>query len=164
MKMLKKLICLALALTMLLTACAFAEDDETLCFDLELTQIGERTTEEWYSSYTYRAVYTDLIYLDYFLATEDMDQFDPEGFASTNSYVGISDGLLVTYCHLTDKDLVIVCDPTAGFASYSYYEVADDSIVEAFMDSICSGKYALNDNFYIGANLDALKMTIAFAF
>ena len=28
MKLLKKLICLALALTMLLTACAFAESDE----------------------------------------------------------------------------------------------------------------------------------------
>ena len=159
--MLKKLLCLALALTLLLSACALAEDSESPFFDLKLVKGMDQSVQEWYATSIDRAMYTVLIFLDCYLGAEDRDAFDLEDLVTKSSYVGVDEDLLVCYCHTGGKDLVIVCDPTASFASSQFYEASSDAIVEQVMEAICAGEYHKNNTSDIISALDIVDSIIS---
>lgn len=160
MKMLKKMTCLALALTMLLTACAFAEEDSSLYFELKLVKALDQSTQEWTATSFDRAMFTSLIYLDCFLAAEDGDVFTLESLVSQSSYVGVDDNMLIAYCHANGKDVVIICDPTASLGCCSFYDPLPDSVVEQVMDSICTGGYSKNSTSDIRSALEVVQSAL----
>lgn len=145
MKLLKKMTCLALALTMLLTACAFAEEDTNTYFDLILVKIMDLDVDSWMEFSPTRALFTALLFMDAYLGAEDQSIFHLTDLTLKNSYVGLSDDTLVVYCHTDSGDMVMFCDPTADNGAYSVYPItSDDSATEAIMASLCEDGYYMN--------------------
>ena len=144
MKMLKKLICLALALIMLLTACAFAEDDEIYPFDPEVANASGFTAQEWFSSSYNRALLSLLLVHDCDGVLMEKELLDSTGCLSNPSFVGLSGTDLIVYYHCVDGDLIICYSATAGIANYTVLASHDESTATSYMDVICEGNYYLN--------------------
>ena len=159
MKMLKKMTCLALALTMLLTACAFAEDDSSTYFDLKLVKAADQNVDTWMASSSNRALFTVLLFLDSYLGAEDQSAFDLTDLVLKNSYVGLCGNILVVYCH-TGGDMVMLCDPTTDTGAFCFYPEQDDSTVEELVASICTGGYYKNSTSDIRSALDGVQSAL----
>ena len=160
MKMLKKMTCLALALTMLLTACAFAEDDSSTYFDLKLVKAADQNVDTWMASSSNRALFTVLLFLDSYLGAEDQSAFDLTDLVLKNSYVGLCGNILVVYCHTGGGDMVMLCDPTTDTGAFCFYPEQDDSTVEELVASICTGGYYKNSTSDIRSALDGVQSAL----
>ena len=154
MKMLKKLICLALALTMLLTACAFAEDDEIYPFDPEVTNASGFTAEEWFSTSYNRALLSLLLVHDCDGILMEKELLDSTGCLTNPSYVGLSGTDLIVYYHCVDGDLLVMYSPELGTAAFGLNSVSDDETVALVMGSFCDGGCYQNDHDDIVAAID----------
>ena len=154
MKMLKKLICLALALTMLLTACAFAEDDEIYPFDPEVTNASGYTAEEWFSTSYNRALLSLLLVHDCDGILMEKELLDTTGCLTNPSYVGLSGTDLIVYYHCVDGDLLVMYSPELGTAAFGLNSVSDDETVALVMGSFCDGGCYQNDHDDIVAAID----------
>lgn len=154
MKMLKKLICLALALTMLLTACAFAEDDEIYPFDPEVTNASGYTAEEWFSTSYNRALLSLLLVHDCDGILMEKELLDTTGCLTNPSYVGLSGTDLIVYYHCVDGDLLVMYSPELGTAAFGLNSVSDDETVALVMGSFCDGGCYQNEHDDIVAAID----------
>ena len=154
MKMLKKLICLALALTMLLTACAFAEDDEIYPFDPEVTNASGYTAEEWFSTSYNRALLSLLLVHDCDGILMEKELLDSTGCLTNPSYVGLSGTDLIVYYHCVDGDLLVMYSPELGTAAFGLNSVSDDETVALVMGSFCDGGCYQNEHDDIVAAID----------
>ena len=152
--MLKKLICLALALTMLLTACAFAEDDEIYPFDPEVTNASGYTAEEWFSTSYNRALLSLLLVHDCDGILMEKELLDTTGCLTNPSYVGLSGTDLIVYYHCVDGDLLVMYSPELGTAAFGLNSVSDDETVALVMGSFCDGGCYQNDHDDIVAAID----------
>ena len=139
MKLLKKLICLALALTMLLTACAFAESDEDNFFTPNLANSFDASTQEWFSTSYNRALLTILLILDCDKTLVEKGLLDSSGSITRSSYVGLTDDILAVYYHCVDGDLLIMYSPELGTAAFGVNRASDDKTVELVLNSFCDG-------------------------
>lgn len=154
MKMLKKLICLALALTMLLTACAFAEDDEIYPFDPEVANASGFTAQEWFSSSYNRALLSLLLVHDCDGVLMEKELLDSTGCLSNPSFVGLSGTDLIVYYHCVDGDLLIMYTPELGTAAFGVNSASDDTTVELVLNSFCDGGCYQNNSDDIVAAID----------
>ena len=154
MKLLKKLICLALALTMLLTACAFAEDDEIYPFDPEVTNASGYTAEEWFSTSYNRALLSLLLVHDCDGILMEKELLDTTGCLTNPSYVGLSGTDLIVYYHCVDGDLLVMYSPELGTAAFGLNSVSDDETVALVMGSFCDGGCYQNEHYDIVAAID----------
>ena len=152
--MLKKLICLALALTMLLSACAFAEDDEIYPFDPEVTNASGFTAEEWFSTSYNRALLSLLLVHDCDGILMEKELLDSTGCLTNPSYVGLSGTDLIVYYHCVDGDLLVMYSPELGTAAFGLNSVSDDETVALVMGSFCDGGCYQNDHDDIVAAID----------
>ena len=154
MEMLKKIICLALALTMLLTACAFAEDDEIYPFDPEVTNASGYTAEEWFSTSYNRALLSLLLVHDCDGILMEKELLDTTGCLTNPSYVGLSGTDLIVYYHCVDGDLLVMYSPELGTAAFGLNSVSDDETVALVMGSFCGGGCYQNEHDDIVAAID----------
>lgn len=152
--MLKKLICLALALTMLLFACAFAEEDEIYPFDPEVTNASGYTAEEWFSTSYNRALLSLLLVHDCDGILMEKELLDTTGCLTNPSYVGLSGTDLIVYYHCVDGDLLVMYSPELGTAAFGLNSVSDDETVALVMGSFCDGGCYQNDHDDIVAAID----------
>ena len=144
MKMLKKMTCLALALIMLLTACAFAESNEDNFFTPNLANSFDASTQEWFSTSYNRALLTILLILDCDKTLVEKGLLDSSGSITRSSFVGLTDDILAVYYHCVDGDLMILYSATAGIANYTVLASHGESTATSYMDVICEGNYYLN--------------------
>ena len=161
MKLLKKMTCLVLALTMLLTACAFAEEDTNTYFDLFMVKGLGLDVDTWMSASLNRAMFTVLLFMDAYLGAEDQSIFDMTDLTLKNSYVGLSDDILVVYCHTGSGDMLMFCDPTADNGAFSVYPItSDDSATEAIMASLCEDGYYKNSTSDIQSAIEIVQSAL----
>ena len=160
MKMLKKMTCLVLALTMLLTACAFAEEDSNTYFDLKLVKAADQNVDTWMASSSNRALFTVLLFLDSYLGAEDQSIFHLSDLVLKNSFIGLCDDVLVVYCHTGGYDMVTLCDPTTDTGAFCFYPAKDDSTAEALVASICTGGYYMNSASDIQSAIEGVQSAL----
>ena len=147
MKMLKKMTCLALALIMLLTACAVAEFTlgEGIPFTPMIISNVELTAEEWISDFENRTMATVLLFVECgLILLEDSSEY-LEGCLNNPSYIGRSGDTLVVHMHGDAGDIAVSYEVTTGLAEYMLVESFQDSVIEAAMADACPDGYYLND-------------------
>lgn len=143
MKMLKRAFCLALALALLLSACALAQSDTQ--FEPTLTNAVDVSATEWYSTSYNRALLTVLLLLDCDELLVEGDLLDTTGAVVDTTYVGRGDSVLVAYYHAVDGDLIIMYNPEIGIADYMVLDSYDEAKAEFFMESFCPDGYYENN-------------------
>lgn len=145
MRMIKKIaLLLVVVLAFQSVGFARAESEESVAtkFDLMLASAMDKQAKEIMASSQMRAMFTVLLWMDFVIATDDVD-FSPKFLE--NSYVG-QNGLVVTfYIHGEDNDLVIAYTPLIQDAAYAILDKQPDAIVELLLDSTCEDGFYKND-------------------
>ena len=143
--MMKKLLCLALALTLLLSACAFAVAEEDTGFEPVLCNALDSSLERWYATSLNRAMLTVLLALDYNLGVEGEGAIDTTGCVADTTFVGRDGTVLVVYYHCIGNDLILLYAPDEGLADYTIIDSYDDEMAQFVLGSVCDDGYYEND-------------------
>ena len=147
MKLLKKMTCLALALTMLLTACAFAETtpSEGIPFVPMMMPNLDLTAEEWIEDEVNRTMATVLLFVESgVVLLEDYGDY-MNNCLNNPSYIGRSGDILVVHMHGEAGDVSVFYEVNTGLAQCVLMESYPDAVVEAVMAENCPDGYYRNE-------------------
>ncbi|MBR2572275.1 MAG: hypothetical protein IKE30_09170 [Clostridia bacterium] len=137
----KKALSLILVLAFLLSCscgAALAADSKIVPFTPTMTNLGEKSAKEWFSSAETRALFTILLYLD--LPENVRGKYD-----SSKSWV-LKDGMSLMLFVLGEEDsLAVVYTPATEYAAYSRVGVTSETMAKLVLEGYSGDGYYKND-------------------
>ena len=158
MEMLKKIICLALALNMLSSVCAFAATDvaDSGAFDAELITAIDPSADAWFSTSSNRATFTVAVVLGFMMNQQDEATYPLEDCFAQSSYIAKSDNTLLVHLHGPDNDVVFFYYEDEGIVTYSVINPYSDTVIESSLEAWATDGYYRNDDDQIALCIDIL--------
>ena len=152
----KRIVGILLALVMLLSGFAWAEEgegsvqdakDHFVEFEPTLANSAECSSSEWMANGENRALLTLLLWGDLTAHLTDLDEaFIGEWDILKPSYAGRTGTVnLVVYMQAENNDVIVTYSPLLGIASYMLgTKLNDDWLVESLVEELCSDEYYEN--------------------